>query len=188
MAHWFLWQLAPLYSSCLPHSPSVTLFLAEKSKKEEKWGGFREGESWETLLAFAERRLIWVQPFLAFNHKWNPRCRGFLWDSSALMLRQVPYLPKPWNSVQARQPPRVHQAAGVWIWLWQQEWKEQEGFSILGEQDFSSPTTQHNEAMHVSIPMFFKLFGLKCYLLKKKKKKTVEPAHGLSVLHGARKS
>lgn len=186
MAHWFLWQLAPLYSSCLPHSPSVTLFLAEKSKKEEKWWGFREGVSWETLLAFAERRLIWMQPFLAFNHKWNPHCRGFLWDSSALMLSQVPYLPKPRNSVQARQPPERTKQLGCEFDLGSKSEKSKKGFPYLGKK--TSPLPQPNIMKWcMSAHQYFFNF-LVWNVIPLKKYIYLSLPHGLSVLHGARKS
>lgn len=76
---------------------------------------------------------------------------GFL----GLDAQSGPIFAKAMEQRASKAAPQVHQAAGVWIWPWQQKWKEQEGFSILGEKDFSSPTTQHNEVMHVSTPIFF---------------------------------
>lgn len=74
--------------------------IKEKGKVVEVWGG----EILEIFLGFAERRLIRMQPCLAFNHKLNPLCGGFLWDSSDSMHCQIPCLPPSWSSMQERQP------------------------------------------------------------------------------------
>lgn len=87
-----------------PQSLCHPIFSWKKIKERGKVEGVSRGESWETFLVFTERRLIRMQPCLAFNHKVNPPCGGLLWDSSDLMHSQVPYLLRPWSSMQARQP------------------------------------------------------------------------------------
>lgn len=91
-----LLQLLTPQSLC---HPIFSWEIKEKGKVLAVWGG----DSWETFLGFAERRLIRMQPCLAFNHKLNPLCGGFLWDCSDLMHSQIPHLPPPWSSVQGRQ-------------------------------------------------------------------------------------
>lgn len=81
-----LLQLLTPQSLC---HPIFSWEIKEKGKVVEVWGG----ESWETFLGIAERRLTRMQLCLAFNHKLNPLCEGFLWDSSDLMHSQILHLP-----------------------------------------------------------------------------------------------
>lgn len=92
-----------------------------------------------------------MQPCLAFNHKLNPRCRGFLWDSSDLMHSQVPYLPSPRSSMRARQPSHRPVQLGCEFDLGIKTGKSKKAFPYLGGKKLSPPTTQHN----VSTPTFF---------------------------------
>lgn len=147
-----LLQLLTPQSLCHP-------IFSWKTKERGKVVGVWGGESWETFLGFAERRLIWMQPCLAFNHKLNPRRGGFLWDSSDLMHSQVPYLPRPRSSEQARQP--GHPPVSVWsswavnLTLPLKRERTRRLFHTWGEKKLSPPTTQHNEVTGVSTPTVF---------------------------------
>ena len=187
MAHWFLWQLAPLYSSCLPHSPSVTLFLAEKSKKEEKWWRFGEGESWETFLVFAERRLTRMQCCLAFSHNWNPLWGAFLWDSSDLT-QSGPIFVKSMKQhpSETAQPLPIacvkHLSCEFDLGI--NTGKSKKAFPCLGKKLPSSnnPTQWSDGCQHINV--FLSLWSENSIPFFKK----VESAHDLSVLHDARGS
>lgn len=127
-----LLQLLTPQSLCHP-------IFSWKTKERGKVVGVWGGESWETFLVFAGRRLTHMQPCLAFNHKFSPRSGGFRWDSSDLThgrshtcqrheeaCKQQPSHPPQW----------VHEAAGLWIWPWHQNRKVQKG-SKCGEKKLS---------------------------------------------------